>query len=286
MGKLAKELSAAGGKEPSDADKLSCPICRMTFQDFKNTGRLGCPYDYEVFREELMPLLENIHEVAGHAGKVPKKSAPQHRAADHAHSTAQRSQPRGRGGRLRDRSAGSRQDQDDRAGTRIAAGGAFMTCDKCQSEASLHLTEVVQGKKREFHLCPSCAREAGLAPAEGPAGLESMIEDFLIARLGEALGELARKSCPLCGFKFIDFRSAGKLGCPNDYEVFSSAIAPYLIETQGASRHVGKRPSRIAPGLSKDRLGIRARLKRAIGREDYEEAARLRDRLGLEGKAS
>lgn len=75
MGKLAKELGAeSSGKEPAEADKLSCPICRMTFHDFKNSGRLGCPYDYEVFREELMPLLENIHEEAVHAGKSPRRA--------------------------------------------------------------------------------------------------------------------------------------------------------------------------------------------------------------------
>ena len=46
----------------------------MSFQEFRNTGRLGCPYDYEVFRDELMPLLENIHEETRHSGKVPKRA--------------------------------------------------------------------------------------------------------------------------------------------------------------------------------------------------------------------
>lgn len=154
-----------------------------------------------------------------------------------------------------------------------------MTCDRCKCEASLHLTEVIQGEKREYHLCSSCAKEAGLAPAEGGGGLESVIEGFLIARLGAAIGELARRSCPYCGLKFMDFRSSGKWGCPNDYEVFAAAVNPCLGETQGASRHVGKRPKRGGTHPAAERLELRARLKRAIHQEDYEEAARLRDRL-------
>ena len=38
-----------------------CPSCGMKFVDFRNTGRLGCPHDYMVFRDDLAPLLENIH---------------------------------------------------------------------------------------------------------------------------------------------------------------------------------------------------------------------------------
>jgi len=41
--------------------------------DFRNTGRLGCPHDYEEFREELSPLLENIHGETRHCGKVPRR---------------------------------------------------------------------------------------------------------------------------------------------------------------------------------------------------------------------
>jgi protein arginine kinase activator len=74
MGKLAKELGSAGGREPSAVDQQSCPLCHITFLEFRNSGRLGCPHDYEVFHDELMPLLENIHEEVRHAGKVPRRA--------------------------------------------------------------------------------------------------------------------------------------------------------------------------------------------------------------------
>ena len=46
----------------------------MTFSDFRDQQRLGCPHDYEVFQEELHPLLETIHSETTHCGKVPKRA--------------------------------------------------------------------------------------------------------------------------------------------------------------------------------------------------------------------
>jgi protein arginine kinase activator len=77
IGDLAEALSKTGtatGREPSPADRRSCPICQLTFLEFRNSGRLGCPHDYEVFLDELMPLLENIHDETRHCGKVPQRA--------------------------------------------------------------------------------------------------------------------------------------------------------------------------------------------------------------------
>jgi len=53
-------------------DDRSCPRCGLTFRDFRLKGQLGCPYDYEVFRPLLKPLIERAHEGATqHIGKVP-----------------------------------------------------------------------------------------------------------------------------------------------------------------------------------------------------------------------
>lgn len=76
VGELAAGLikGAAVSKEPSPSDQQTCPICQLSFLEFRNSGRLGCPHDYEVFRDELMPLLENIHEETRHCGKVPRRA--------------------------------------------------------------------------------------------------------------------------------------------------------------------------------------------------------------------
>ena len=74
---LAKNLIEGSGeatRESESVDQKTCPICQITFGEFRKPGRLGCPYDYEVFRDELMPLLENIHEDTRHVGKVPHRA--------------------------------------------------------------------------------------------------------------------------------------------------------------------------------------------------------------------
>lgn len=79
VGQLAKALvdpSAGAGAEPSPMERLACPNCQLNFAEFRSSGRLGCPHDYEVFRDELMPLLENIHGETRHSGKAPRR-APQ-----------------------------------------------------------------------------------------------------------------------------------------------------------------------------------------------------------------
>ena len=62
-----KEVGAATGR----AADMRCPECGISFAEFREKGRFGCPGDYAVFRDQLMPLIENIHDATRHAGKVP-----------------------------------------------------------------------------------------------------------------------------------------------------------------------------------------------------------------------
>lgn len=59
--------------EEADVAYRECSHCGIKFVEFRNSGRLGCPNDYQEFREELMPLLENIHGSVSHAGKTPRR---------------------------------------------------------------------------------------------------------------------------------------------------------------------------------------------------------------------
>src|SRR6185295_12286371 len=68
--------SLLGGlMEPSKASpkvhQVRCPECGITYSEFKTKARLGCANDYEVFRSELLRLLEKIHGSTQHAGKTP-----------------------------------------------------------------------------------------------------------------------------------------------------------------------------------------------------------------------
>jgi protein arginine kinase activator len=59
----------------AEVGDLECTDCGLTFIEFKNNGLLGCPQDYDVFREQLSTLLDRAHDGASHhIGKVPKST--------------------------------------------------------------------------------------------------------------------------------------------------------------------------------------------------------------------
>ena len=62
QGQFGKE-GAAGPAAPS-----------FTLQDYKNVGRLGCSECYNVFEEEILPLLTQIQPDSHHHGKTPERA--------------------------------------------------------------------------------------------------------------------------------------------------------------------------------------------------------------------
>lgn len=69
---LAQQLKLGQTAEDlARLDQQACPVCGITFYEFRNQGRLGCPYDYECFEAELEPLIVNIHGAIEHTGKRP-----------------------------------------------------------------------------------------------------------------------------------------------------------------------------------------------------------------------
>ena len=59
------------GNEEAQGDV--CPDCKMHFEEFLNTGRLGCGTCYQVFRDRLARPLRQIHGTGEHIGKVPSR---------------------------------------------------------------------------------------------------------------------------------------------------------------------------------------------------------------------
>jgi protein arginine kinase activator len=71
-GMLASQLAVGQtAEELARLDQRACPVCGITFYEFRNQGRLGCPYDYVCFSAELEPLIVNIHGETEHVGKKP-----------------------------------------------------------------------------------------------------------------------------------------------------------------------------------------------------------------------
>lgn len=68
---LSGLVSSQAAQEISKMSQMKCPICGISYLDFRSSGRLGCATDYTVFKEGLLPLLEKIHGGTQHFGKVP-----------------------------------------------------------------------------------------------------------------------------------------------------------------------------------------------------------------------
>ena len=153
-------------------------------------------------------------------------------------------------------------------------------CQCCSSVATVHLTDIVNGHKKELHLCQQCAEQQQLLQHQ-ELNLPAILQTLIGQHLGPYTDELARLTCPACGIKYMEFRAEGRLGCPHDYEVFRVGLAPLLQRIHRAGKHVGKAPRRQphAPAWQAELLEIRRQLRTAVEAVAYEEAARLRDLL-------
>ena len=156
-----------------------------------------------------------------------------------------------------------------------------MLCDICgKKEATVHLTEIVDGEMTKMHLCEECARKKG----------SEMEEHFGLGDLLAGLADLDVKlqprteaaiKCPNCGLTYQDFKKTGRLGCGQCYSSFEKFLAPLLKRIHGSAQHSGKTPLKT-PRLVKamDQLQqLRAGMQRAIEMEEFEEAAKIRDKI-------
>jgi len=146
--------------------------------------------------------------------------------------------------------------------------------------ATVHLTEIVAGKKRELHLCQSCAEQKEILKLKDQ-NISEILQTVIHQYVGAPTDELSRLTCPACGIKYMEFKAEGRLGCPHDYTVFRDALLPLVERIHRAVRHKGKVPAgapRHAAAQAELRE-LRQSLRRAVEAEAYEEAARLRDTI-------
>jgi len=159
-----------------------------------------------------------------------------------------------------------------------------MQCEICQNkEATIHLTEITDGVRTEMHLCEQCAQEQGIA-VKSTIPLNELLSGLLAVQPSDdELSGVSGKdlACPNCGFTLDDFREKAVLGCPQDYDVFEKSLMPLIKKAHdGKTVHCGKVPSRM-PDVKKqtELANLRRQLDEAVRSEDYEAAAKLRDKI-------
>lgn len=160
-----------------------------------------------------------------------------------------------------------------------------MLCDVCrESDASVHLTKVVQGEVALEHLCARCAAERGIETTVTTPP-KNVLGEFLQAAQEAVSGsEVVR--CTFCGMTLKDFRATGRLGCSLCYQTFERSLRDLLRRVHGSAQHVGRKYVPPSPEVTQRATTVgelRDRLRRAINNEEFELAASLRDALrGIE----
>lgn len=187
-----------------------------------------------------------------------------------------------------------------------------MMCQNCgKNTANTHFTQNINGTVTESWLCPECAEKLGISGmfSSGFAnfgslggfgafgGLSSLLGSMLGSSFGiSSSGKLAApEKCPQCGSTFNDIAQRGMVGCADCYTRFGDQLAPSIERLHGRAGHIGKGSGRPAPrqkapgtpdapaqtqsSANAEIAGLRAQLKAAVAKEEYEKAAQLRDRI-------
>lgn len=156
----------------------------------------------------------------------------------------------------------------------------------------MFLTQIIDGQATELALCEKCARDKGLFDPQSLTFAEKFFPEEFRKRVDQLIQQLSREDaddanpvpvslpdadlltqCPSCRFTLQDFRNTGRLGCPDCYRAFARewhAEAP----AEDGETDVAETEDSVALGRR-----LQQKLDEAVAREDYEEAARLRDRI-------
>lgn len=145
-----------------------------------------------------------------------------------------------------------------------------MDCQKCALKpATVFMTTVVGGDLKKVDLCEDCARNSG---AIHPAGF--MAADMILQEAIHVIPAV-QTVCPACGYTLETLQKTGRLGCGVCYEKFATPLQAALLESQRDVVHRGKRPARRRA----TREELEKEMQFHVTAENYEEAARLRDRI-------
>ncbi|MDH4222788.1 MAG: UvrB/UvrC motif-containing protein [candidate division Zixibacteria bacterium] len=163
-----------------------------------------------------------------------------------------------------------------------------MLCDDCKNNnATIQVTQIINNDKMTLNLCQKCAEKRGFrSPFEGvPFPLAEFLSSMITAsaKTGDKphTKTVIETRCPGCGMSFTEFAQKGRLGCGGCYKAFRPQLKDLLRKIHGSDSHRGKIPN--LPGKEMTHLReerkLQEELKKAIEEENFEMAARIRDKI-------
>lgn len=112
-----------------------------------------------------------------------------------------------------------------------------MKCDLCNKDASVFLTQIINGKMTTVNLCEACSKEKGVTDTTGFGLAEAFI--------GPTTARAKELACPACGFTQSQLKKIGRMGCPECYTTFREGLDQPTL--RHAQRHHPRRQSASAP---------------------------------------
>lgn len=158
-----------------------------------------------------------------------------------------------------------------------------MLCQDCKKKtAVVHMTEITNNKKVEFHLCYDCAHKKDGLSLFAPYSINEILAAFLGSDgTVQSVGKKEIEKCSTCGIEYAVFKKTGRLGCADCYHSFRNHLLPLIKRVHASTIHAGKLPRRLGQNqhLKQNVSQLKNKLANAIIAEDYESAAALRDQI-------
>lgn len=156
-----------------------------------------------------------------------------------------------------------------------------LECTECRKAIAVWYTEIVGNTTTETCMCQECPELQRHLQGIGSDSTETCCNSETAAGL----------CCGECGTTLAGIRMGHPMGCPQCYEVFedvvlqelrsSHKLPASLMQRQSSSiLHIGHKPGQateLSPSLQL--IALNEALKETLGKEDYEQAAWLRDQI-------
>lgn len=169
-----------------------------------------------------------------------------------------------------------------------------MLCERCHAHpATVHMVQVVNGHRKEEHLCSECAEKEHVFQKEqsffGHGFFDSPLDHFFG---GSMLGHLLEdpfgtRTLEDQGGQFIEVSPEKLPENESSYDRFKEAIRPSFQKGKNEIpvNEPKAKEKADAPAKSEELQALRKELKSCVDREDFERACEVRDKIkAIEGK--
>ncbi len=172
-----------------------------------------------------------------------------------------------------------------------------MLCEICKTnQATIHIQELSKQGKTTLHICKNCSVEKGLNTIDLQginiaeilyklsASTEGLLPEPEKIQSNTPLDNEAVTNivCPKCKWEVRRFQKTGRLGCEACYHAFSEILSETLCHMHKGIIHTGRCPELRENGIGLqllDILNLQKQLDIHVLREEYEEAAKIRDQI-------